>query len=83
MFRCLLKSMQPEGHFWAHSPQATQASGFMLILLSENRDMSPRTAPTGQILVQKKRPFSQVNRAIAVRMHIPYRAPPAAVPDTE
>ena len=48
----------------AHLPHLVQLSALNLIFNSENSDISPRPVPTGQMVLQKKRPFFHAINAI-------------------
>jgi hypothetical protein len=48
--------MQDDLHFIEQRPQLLHFSSAILILKTENREIKPSTVPTGQMLLQYKRP---------------------------
>jgi hypothetical protein len=49
-------SMQDDLHFMEHKVQLLHFASLILILKTENLEMKPSTVPTGQMVLQYKRP---------------------------
>jgi len=63
-------SIQPDLHTVSHIPQPVQSVSSITILYKENLEIKPRNVPTGQIVLQNKRPFVKDIIPIINRMKV-------------